>query len=1565
MRGNGSFFLAVLFLALATPASAQSAVTTVAGGGPASIAARSASVGHPMGIASDKAGNLYIADAAFSRVYKVTAAGTLAVVAGNGSNGYFGDGGPAANAELSAPQGVAVDGSGNIYIADTGNDVVRVVNGKTGIIQSPDIPILVEGASSAIFADSSGNLYLVNTRGCQVFELYAGWSSSRLVAGSTSALTGCGYSGDGGLATNAGILNPRGVFVDASGNVFIADTGNSVIREVVAKTGIIQTVAGNGLPGYSGDGAAATSAALNSPSDVWVDGSGNLFIADTGNNVIRKVTGGKISTVAGNGKAGYTGDGSLALNAMLNSPSALLLDSSGNIYVADQLNSVIREVLASSKAIQTVAGNGQQSDSGDSGAATAAQLNGPAGAFADASGNIYFADQYNNVVREVVAATGKIKTVAGTGVAGYAGDGGLATGAQLSSPAGVFVDPAGNLFIADTRNNAVREVQAATGNIFTVAGNGTPGYSGDGSAASGAQLQGPAAVAVDHAGNLFVADTGNNVIREVTAANGQIKTVAGSGTWGYGGDGSAATSARLKSPNAILVDSSGNLFFADSGNNAIREVVASSGKILPVAGNGTQGYSGDSGLATNANLNSPSGIFMDGGGNLFIADSANHVIREVAAKSQIITTIAGTGTAGYLDSSTPLSAQFDFPTGLAGDPLGNLFVGDSKNQRIRKIAGAQGTDVIPMAAPPTFSPGAGIYPAAQKVTLSDAIKGATMYYTTNGAAPTASSTKYTAPITASNGTTINAVAIASGYSLSPVAQAAYTISSTVPAPTFLPLPGTYIGTQQVVLADALNGAVIHYTTNGSTPTAASTPYTKPIPVSASSTIKAIATATGFSASPLSTGPYVIQPFIAAPTFTPAPQGYWATQSVTLQDATAGTTIYYTLDGSTPTAKSTKYAGKAIPISTTTTIHAIAFAADNAASAVATGLYTITDPKLLEQRVMAQEGIGVQLATQTFLSQISLAFNVLGPTIGMGRASDGTECGMADFLPELFPLGPTDPIGGSLIWTPTSPDAPGYATLFYDSKCTKPWMNAELDSWMAEGDLFNLSAATNETATLIGKNGSPLGTMNITEAAGLSLSMDPIAWSSTAYGLGTFTPEDGAPPAQLGLTCSIDLVQFFYEGEAGNCNGAIAQDYPKLGLSLGFVVPLSFTPVITPGVAWTGMQFIAVSAAGAILTSPNGTTWTARTSGTGKNLRAVAASGSLLVAVGAGGTIITSKDGGTTWTPQASGTTNSLASVLWSGSQFVAVGWNGTILTSPNGTTWTTRTSGTKFALQGLAASGTILVATGMYGVVLTSPDGVTWTPQTALTHDGLVNVIWSGSQFVGVDEGGYIALSTDGKKWAYTGASIENNLRAVTWSPQKKLFVLVGDYGMIMTSPDASVSSWTAQNSNTSYSLHSVAWSGSQFVAIGSANTVVTSPDGVTWTVQSAVPGTGQLVHFSSATASAVTGPPGALKMSAPTIQSLAISGGTPYGGATFTGYLGDLSIFPPTPNGWTATDAAHDQQFHVTLSDNTNRMLSGAITAISNGKTLATFTLDQSGTGTLTYSDATSVAVTDWLPAD
>jgi len=279
--------------------------------------------------------------------------------------------------------------------------------------------------------------------------------------------------------------------------------------------------------------------------------------------------------------------------------------------------------------IITVAGNGTPGYGGDGGPATSAQLNAPTGLAVDANGDLFIADTGNNVIREVVQATGNIITVAGNDTPGYSGDGGAATAAQLKSPHGVAVNASGNVFIADTGNNVIREVAQATGNIITVAGNGTPGYRGDGGAASAAQLNAPYDVAVAQNGDLFIADTGNDAIREVVHATGNIITVAGNGIAGYSGDGGIASAAQLNGPVSIALDANGNLFIADAGNNAIREVQKTTGNIITVAGNGTAGYSGDGGLATSAQLNSPGGLAVDANGDLFIADTGNDGIRKV------------------------------------------------------------------------------------------------------------------------------------------------------------------------------------------------------------------------------------------------------------------------------------------------------------------------------------------------------------------------------------------------------------------------------------------------------------------------------------------------------------------------------------------------------------------------------------------------------------------------------------------------------------------------------------------------------------------------------------------------------------------------------------------------------------------------------------------------------------------------------------------------------------------------------------------------------------------------
>jgi trimeric autotransporter adhesin len=305
------------------------------------------------------------------------------------------------------------------------------------------------------------------------------------------------------------------VAVDASGNIYIADTNNHRIRMVTKSTGIISTVAGTGYSGYSGDGGQATSAALRNPYGVAVDASGNIYIADSANNRIRMVTKstGIISTVAGTGSYSYSGDGGQATSAALNYPYDVAVDASGNIYIADSSNYCIRMVLKSTGIIRTVAGTGSSGYSGDGGQATSAALGNPYDVAVDASGNIYIADTTHNRIRTVMKSTGIISTVAGTGSYGSSGDVGQATSATLYNPYGVAVDASGNIYIADTNNHRIRMVTKSTGIISTVAGTGSSGYNGDGGQATSAALRDPFGVAVDASGNIYIADSSNYCIR--------------------------------------------------------------------------------------------------------------------------------------------------------------------------------------------------------------------------------------------------------------------------------------------------------------------------------------------------------------------------------------------------------------------------------------------------------------------------------------------------------------------------------------------------------------------------------------------------------------------------------------------------------------------------------------------------------------------------------------------------------------------------------------------------------------------------------------------------------------------------------------------------------------------------------------------------------------------------------------------------------------------------------------------------------------------------------------------
>jgi protein gp37 len=779
MRSPKSLPLASVVLALVLFAPqvlfAQYAISTVAGGGPNNLTAISASIGYPGSIAFDSAGSTYIADSNSSHIFKVDTTGNLTVVAGNGTFGYSGDGGLAINATLNRPEGVFVDGSGNIFIADTDNCLIREVSGGNISTVAGNAALALPGrcgysqdgipATTAqlydpygVFVDGAGNIFIADTDNAIIREVTIANGNIQTVAGTPGDP---GYSGDGGLATGAELGLPEGIFVDGLGNIFIADTDNSVIREVTSANSFIQTVVGNyydfettGKCQYSGDGNPPASAYLCLPAGVFVDGSGDIYIADTDNVVIREVVaGGNIETVAGNNTlgAGYSGNGGLATSAQLNYPNNMIVDSSGDIFIADTYNFVIREVTASSGDIQTTIGNNTLAFSGDGGAALDAELYSPGAVGLDSAGNLYIADTTNSVIRVVNTGTasitiagvtiqpGDIQTVAGSyyvpvgdAFCDYSGDGGSPTSAQLCSPSGVFLDGSGNIFIADTQNNSIRAVNTQTAaitvagvtiqpnTVATVAGTGTlcSGVAtacGDGGLATSAELANPYGVFVDSAENIFIADTDDYVIREVAASSGIITTVAGN----YAqctplgvtlcGDGATATSAQLGPPFGVVVDTSENIYLADTGDNRIRVVanpnnqaitiagvVIPPGDIATVAGTGTRGYAGDGAAATSALLDTPFGVFVDSSGDIFIADTYNFVIREVVASTGFIQTVAGNHTQGFSgDGDQSTSAELNFPSGVAGNSAGNLLVADTDNSRIRELVPAIFVTVTP------------------------------------------------------------------------------------------------------------------------------------------------------------------------------------------------------------------------------------------------------------------------------------------------------------------------------------------------------------------------------------------------------------------------------------------------------------------------------------------------------------------------------------------------------------------------------------------------------------------------------------------------------------------------------------------------------------------------------------------------------------------------------------------------------------------------------------------------------------------------------------------------------
>lgn len=817
-------------------------IQTVAGNGTAGYlgnggAATNAEIKSPFGVLVDNRGRLFIADDYNYSVRMVDTNGIITTVAGNGTFGNPADGSVASNAPLGNIVDVAMDSTGNLFLSDQSYKAIRKVD-TNGIVTT--VVSNAFGMNEGLCVDANDNIFVADQG--KSFPPVAGRILEISTNGTVTTVAGGGssYPGDGGSATSAalhspddvavdsagqlyiaeqgvvckvdtnGIVStvatatqPSGVKVDASGNLFYSDFANNRVYEVLAVNGLSSVTAGNGTAGFSGDGGAATNAELDNPWGIALDSAGDVFIADNNNVRVREVTGipaypANLSTFVvanvspantGNYSVVVTGSGgsvtssvvtltisdppvittppasqlvfagqSVSLNevvqggqpmsfqwtldgaalggqtnAVLSFPSVstndagtyavVISNSYGSVTSSPPAELLVTAPIAQTQVsltggsitfdvgnsldawqyqwqfngtnllddIITIAGNGAAGYAGDSGAATNAKLNSPTGVAVDNAGNVFIADYFNSLIRKVDT-NGTITTVAGLVTNGsiswgYSGDGHAATNAQLNNPEGVTLDAAGDLFIADSANNRIRKVDTS-GIITTVAGDGVVGYAGDNGAATGAQLASPTGVAVDGAGNLFIADFYNSLVRKVDT-NGTITTVAGlvtngSPQWGYSGDGGAATNAELDAPSALALDAAGNLFIADSANNCIRKV-DTNGIITTVAGNGSGGYSGDGVEATNTTLTSPAGVVLDAVGNLFISDNGNQRIRKVDP-SGIITTFAGNGTGAYSgDGGAATNAELNSAVGVAFDARANLFIADSGNNRIRKV----------------------------------------------------------------------------------------------------------------------------------------------------------------------------------------------------------------------------------------------------------------------------------------------------------------------------------------------------------------------------------------------------------------------------------------------------------------------------------------------------------------------------------------------------------------------------------------------------------------------------------------------------------------------------------------------------------------------------------------------------------------------------------------------------------------------------------------------------------------------------------------------------------------
>ena len=736
----GNIFVSDMNEARVRMISTTGTITTIAGTGNSAHSGDrgpsvEAEIRTPGGLLLDSAGNLFLTEFWPGWVRKIDSAGIITTIAGTGEQLSAGDTGLAVDAAQDRPLRIASDSDGNLYISENYGDRVRILS-PTAKLSSFTLPLGSSGDSVVLTVTEAGSvrwngtpltrgLEAVATNGNryafgqtaggavtvtyvpdrQTVELQEGKTVS-LIGGEDSAwrigdqvvtnghrhvedgreyllewtgaqwrlakytirtIAGTVDVAEGVPATEARLFNPYFVALDSIGNVYVSESSNHRVRKIDT-SGTITTFAGTGERGYAGDGGPATQAEFDSPRGIGVNWLDEIFVADYGNHVVRKIDVlGRITTIP--------------TSRPLIDPYGLALDWFGNVLVAEShpRNHLVRRIDLRGN-VTTLAGVARQRGGFvGGGSAAEARLYYPRAVAADARGNVYVADNFNQRVRKISPA-GTIMTIAGTGERGYSGDGGPAVDAQLSSPNGLLVDVAGNVYISDSGNSSVRKIDPS-GMIETVAGPGEPGILGNGGPALKARLGYPRGLAMDASGSLFLVETGGNIVRQISQS-GTIMPFAGSGEPFDKRDGGPASLAQFRYPNDIAADAAGNVYVLDS--NQVRRIDPS-GMIAAIAGTGEYGHSGDGGPAIAADLRNPTEMGMDVAGNLYLAERFGHRVRKIDVAGTI-TTIAGTGERGFSGDGGPATkAQLDSPRAVAADSVGNVYVADQNNHRVRRI----------------------------------------------------------------------------------------------------------------------------------------------------------------------------------------------------------------------------------------------------------------------------------------------------------------------------------------------------------------------------------------------------------------------------------------------------------------------------------------------------------------------------------------------------------------------------------------------------------------------------------------------------------------------------------------------------------------------------------------------------------------------------------------------------------------------------------------------------------------------------------------------------------------